>query len=92
MMLARPAWQPACSSNSLRHRQLPEGYGFSLLTARIHRARSPEHAMLGAYKTLASELLPSLRGRCHLHNLTFSKSNTTLVMVSWITSQYQASS
>ena len=70
--------------------QLPEGYGFSLLTARIHRARSPEHAMLGAYKTLASELLPSLRGRCHLHNLTFSKSNTTLVMVSWITSQYHA--
>eukprot|EP01043_Picozoa_sp_COSAG02_P009458 COSAG02_NODE_321_length_24780_cov_11.623962_12_plen_414_part_00 len=62
--------------------QLPEGHSFSLLTARVHRARSPEHAMLGAYKTLASELLPSLRGRCHLHNLTFSKSNTTLVMVS----------
>lgn len=62
--------------------KLLEGHSFSLLTARIHRARSPEHAMLGAYKTLASELLPSLRGRCHLHNLTFSKSNTTLVMVS----------
>lgn len=61
--------------------QLPEGYSFSLLTARTHRARSPEHELLGAYKTLASELLPALRGRCHLHHLTFSKSNTTLIMV-----------
>jgi hypothetical protein len=62
--------------------QLLEGYSFSILTARHHRARSPEHALLNDYKTLASELLPSLRGRCHLHHLTFSKSNTTLVLVS----------
>lgn len=60
--------------------ELPEGYSFSLLNARKNRARSPEHELLGAYKTLASELLPALRGRCHLHHLTFSKSNTTLVM------------
>ena len=30
---------------------------------------------------LASQLLPALKSRCHLHHLTFSKSNTTLVMV-----------
>eukprot|EP01050_Picozoa_sp_SAG11_P037921 SAG11_NODE_15208_length_585_cov_1.395062_1_plen_87_part_10 len=37
-------------------------------------------AALTDYKSIASELLPALRNRCHLHHLTFSKSNTTAVL------------
>ena len=58
-----------------------EGCTFELLTTRKNRARSREHDLLGSYKALASQLLPALKSRCHLHHLTFSKSNTTLVMV-----------
>eukprot|EP01051_Picozoa_sp_SAG22_P011104 SAG22_NODE_1044_length_5882_cov_3.015390_2_plen_202_part_00 len=41
---------------------------------------SLEGQRLKEYKELASELLPALRNRCHLHHLTFSKSNTTVVL------------
>ena len=41
---------------------------------------SSGYKLLDSYKKLASDLLPALRNRSHLHNLTFSKTSTTLVM------------
>lgn len=52
---------------------------FSLCSSRAEESES-NSALLAEYKQIASELLPALKQRCHLHHLTFSKSNTTLVL------------